>query len=90
MKEVKMNNKCVFCGNKNFSEKKVRYIYKHNSDFFIVNGVPCEECNFCGEQYYKGKDIENIEKLFFDIHQNKRLIHKKLEVPVEEYGEIFQ
>jgi len=84
-----MNNKCIFCGNKNFSEKKVQYIYRHDSEFFIVNGVPCIECDFCGEQYFNGKELENIEKLFFDIHYNKRLISKMLEVPVEDYGENF-
>jgi len=84
-----MSNKCVFCGNKNFSEKKVQYIYKHDTEFFIVNGVPCVECSFCGEQYFKGKELENIEKMFLDINQNKRSSHKKVEVPVEEYSENF-
>lgn len=84
-----MNNKCVFCGNKHFSEKKVQYIYKHDSDFIIVNDVPCQVCSFCGEQYFKGKDLEIIEELFADIHNNKRPSRKKLEVPVEEFGDIF-
>jgi YgiT-type zinc finger domain-containing protein len=84
-----MNNKCIFCSNNYLIEKKVQYIYKHNSDFIIVNGVPCEECSFCGEQYFKGGELEKIEKLFFEIHQNKRISHKKLEVPVEEYGDVF-
>jgi YgiT-type zinc finger domain-containing protein len=90
LKEAKMNNKCVFCGNSNFSEKKVQYIYKHNYDFFIiVNGVPYEVCSFCSEQYFKGEELEKIEKLFFEIHQNKRISRKQVVIPVEEYSEIF-
>lgn len=81
--------KCVFCGNNNLITKKVQYIYKYNSDIMIVNGVPCEECSFCGEQYFKGEELEKIEQLYFDIHQNKRVSHKMLEIPVEEYEDIF-
>ncbi len=84
-----MNNKCVFCGNIHFTEKKVQYIYKNNTDFIIVNDVPCQVCSFCGEQYFQGKDLEIIEDLFVDIHNNKRQSRKKLEVPIEEFGNIF-
>ncbi len=31
---------CNFCGNKNFREKHVQYIYKHNDRFLVVNNVP--------------------------------------------------
>lgn len=85
MKEIKMNNNCSFCGNKNLSEKKVQYIYKHNADFFIVNNVPCIVCDFCGEQYFSGVTLEKIEKLFFEISENKRQVKHRISVPVEEY-----
>lgn len=83
-----MNNNCSFCGNKNLTKKNVQYIYKHNSDFFIVNGVPCIACDFCGEQYFKGETLEKIESLYFEILQNKRQAHQKIEVPIEEYSNI--
>lgn len=83
-----MNKKCNTCGNKNFTAKKVQYIYKHNSDFLIVNDVPCIECDYCGEQYFEGKVLEKIEELFFDLHENRRKVKTKIEVPVENFLEV--
>ena len=74
---------CSFCGNKNVINKKVQYIYKHNGDFLIVNDVPCEECEYCGEQYFKASDLKKIEKLFLDIHSGSKKSKEKIEVPVE-------
>lgn len=44
-----MSKVCQFCGNKNFSEQKVQYTYKHDDKFLIVDDVPCEQCQYCGE-----------------------------------------
>lgn len=38
-----MRKVCSFCGNTNFKEKSVQYIYKHNGYYLFVNNVPCEE-----------------------------------------------
>lgn len=83
-----MRKKCNFCGNKNFKEKPVQYIYQHDGHFLIVNNVPSEECEFCGEQYFKADDLKKIEKdfkqIFFSGKKSKRL----LRVPFEEFAEI--
>lgn len=89
MKEVIMNDKCVFCGNIGFSEKQVQYIYKKDDKLMIVNDLPCKVCNFCGEQYIDGKDLEEIEKYFDEINQKKRDIRNTIEIPVEAYSEII-
>lgn len=86
MKEDNMNDKCVFCGNINFELKNVQYIYKHDSKFMIVNDVPCKVCAFCGEQYFEGIDLENIEKVFMDINSKKNHTFKKIEVPVLDFA----
>ena len=49
-----MNSNCHFCGNKNFKNNQVQYIYQLNNQFLIMDGVPCEQCEFCGEQYFEG------------------------------------
>lgn len=82
-----MNEKCVFCGNKNLEQKNVQYIYKHDSKFLIVNDVPSKVCAFCGEQYFEGKDLEHIEKLFLDIQNNRKQVNKKIEVPAFDFDE---
>jgi YgiT-type zinc finger domain-containing protein len=79
---------CNFCGNKNFKEKHVQYIYKHNEQFLIVNNVPCEECEFCGEQYFEAEVLKKIEKDFNDIFFSGRTAKLAVKVPVEEFVEI--
>lgn len=64
---------CHFCGNKNFRKTQVQYTYKHHDNFLIVNDVPCEQCEFCGEQCFKGSVLKQIENEFFSIHS--RCIH---------------
>ncbi len=83
-----MKKLCSFCGNKNFTNKKVQYIYKHNGHFLIINSVPCEECDYCGEQYYKASILKKIERNFQKIHTAKKKVKKSVKVPVEEFVEI--
>ena len=79
---------CNFCGNKNFRERHVQYIYKHNDQFLVVNNVPCEECEYCGEQYFKAEALKKIEEDFNAIYQSGKKAKKEVKVPVEEYIEI--
>ncbi len=83
-----MNKVCNFCGNKNFLEKQVQYIYRHNGQFLVVNNVPCEECEYCGEQYYKASVLKKIEKDFKKIYLVGKKAKMKVQVPIEEFGKI--
>ena len=67
---------CNFCGNRNFKEKNVQYIYKHDDQFLVVNNVPCEECEFCGEQYFKADVLKRIEKSFIEARGNTGYIKR--------------
>ncbi len=79
---------CNFCGNININNKNVQYIYKHNNQFLIVNNVPCEECEFCGEQYFEAEVLKKIERNFEEIHFSGRAVKRELIVPVQEFVEI--
>jgi YgiT-type zinc finger domain-containing protein len=83
-----MKKICNFCGNKNFREKYVQYIYRHNGQFLVVNNVPCEECEYCGEQYFKAEVLKKIEKDFIDIYRAKKKAKRVVKLPVEEFVEI--
>ena len=83
-----MKKICSFCGNKNFREKHVQYIYKHDEQFLVVNNVPCEECEYCGEQYFKAEALKKIEKEFNNIYFSGKKVKKEVKVPVEEFVEI--
>ena len=82
-----MNTKCNFCGNKNFRELQVQYIYKHDNKFLIVNDVPCEQCEYCGEQYFEGKVLRKIEEEFNQIHIKGKTPKQELIVPIEHFPE---
>lgn len=83
-----MNKICKFCGNKNFRSKHVQYIYRHNGQFLIVDNVPCEECEYCEEQYLRVHVLKKIERDFIDIYSNSKELKKQIEVPVEEFVEL--
>jgi len=85
---MSMNTKCHFCGNKNFKETKVQYIYKHDKQFLIVDDVPCEQCEYCGEQYFKGSVLRQIEKEFCRIHIQGKKAKYEVRVPIEQFQEI--
>jgi YgiT-type zinc finger domain-containing protein len=85
-----MSKVCSFCGNKNFRERNVQYIYQHDNRFLIVNNVPCEECEYCGEQYFKADVLKRIERDFNDIHFAGKKAKNEVEVPVEEFVEIYR
>ncbi len=83
-----MNRICNFCGNKNFRDRQVQYIYKHNDHFLIVNDVPAEECEYCGEQYFKVGVLKKIESDFMKIHSARKKSKKLIRIPVEEFAEL--
>ena len=83
-----MNKICNFCGNKNFKEKHTQYIYRHNNQLLVVNNVPSEECEYCGEQYFKAEVLRKIEKEFESIYLAGKRAKKEVTVPVEEFVEI--
>ncbi len=83
-----MNLKCNFCGNKNFKEAKVQYIYKHDNNFLIVDDVPCEQCEYCGEQYFEGNVLRQIEEEFQHIHLYGKKPGREMKIPVEHFHQL--
>jgi YgiT-type zinc finger domain-containing protein len=83
-----MTKTCNFCGNKNFREKHGQYIYKQDNRFLIVDNVPCEECEYCGEQYFEAEVLKKIEEDFKAIYLSGKRAKREITVPVEEFVEI--
>ncbi len=79
---------CHFCGNKNFKSTKAQYTYKHNDKYLMVEDVPCEQCAYCGEQYFEGSVLKQIEKEFNAIHSKNKKVKKELIIPVEQFIEV--
>ncbi len=83
-----MNTKCNFCGNKNFKNTKAQYIYRHDNQFLIVNDVPCEQCEYCGEQYFEGKVLRSIEEEFQNIYLQGKKPTEEITVPIEQFPKL--
>lgn len=83
-----MSRKCSFCGNTDFRAAEVQYVYRHNGSMLIVNGVPCEECTYCGERYYEADVLKKIEREFEAIRSGKRRPQRKLTVPIDDYSRL--
>ena len=54
----------------------------------MVNNVPCEECEYCGKQYFKAEVLKKTEKNFNDIYFSDKKPKKEVKLPVEEFAEI--
>lgn len=80
---------CNFCGNKNFKDITTQYTYKHDNKFIMVNDVPCQCCEYCGEEYFKASTLKVIEAEFYEIYSNGKKTKKKITVPVESYSELL-
>ena len=83
-----MTQICAFCGNKHLSAKKVRYMHQVDSELLFVDGVPCIECDFCGEQYFDGPVLMQIEREHEAILAHKKQA-KYRQVAVESFEEIL-
>ncbi len=83
-----MKTKCNFCGNRNFKASKVQYIYKHDGKFLIVDDVPCEQCEYCGEQYFEGNVLRKIEEEFQHIHVHGKKPRREMTVPIEQFHQL--
>ena len=81
---------CHFCGNKNFKNTKTQYTYKRRDKFIIVDDVPCEQCEYCGEQYFEAKVLKSIENEFDAIHSHGKIAKRQVQIPIESYSEIEQ
>ncbi|OHB77721.1 MAG: YgiT-type zinc finger domain-containing protein [Planctomycetes bacterium RBG_16_59_8] len=81
-----MTKTCNFCGNARSHEKSVEYLYRHEERFLLVKNVPCEECDFCGEQYFAAKVLKKIERDFHAIVSLRKKVKHTVTIPVEEFA----
>jgi len=78
--------KCNFCGHRAIKKLRTQYIYCHDGKLLVVNNVPCERCEFCGEKYFTAHVLKRIERDFQQIYSAKKKAKKEMRVPVEEYA----
>lgn len=76
---------CHICGSTNFDNRHVEYIYRRRGNYLVVRDVPCEVCLRCGERYYEGATLLEIERRFKAIYEGHVTPQLTLNIPVEAY-----
>jgi len=74
--------KCVFCGG-NTNKTTVTFSYEEDDRYFLVEHVPAEVCERCGEKTYSPDVTDELLKFAKDKFKPV----KKLEVPVFDFAE---
>ena len=77
-----MIKKCNFCGNTSFKKKNVTYICKKDDKVMFFNNVPCEECDYCHEQYFRASVLKKIENEYNKIYLQGIKPSNVISVPV--------
>ncbi len=83
---MKQNAVCQVCGQNQFENRHVEYIYRRGGNYLIVRNVPCEVCLHCSERYYPGEVLLEIEKKFKAIHERHVAPQATVQIPVEVYA----
>lgn len=78
--------RCHICGGTEFEERRVEYIYRRRGEYLVVRDVPCEVCLRCGERYYQGPVLLQIEHRFKEIYEQQAEPQSAIQVPVEVYA----
>ena len=74
--------KCILC-NGNLNQKNVKLDLWVDEELVIVEDIPADVCDQCGEKYVSAEVSKEIDKLL----KNRVNAHKKIEVTVLKWGE---
>jgi len=77
---------CHICGEMDFEKRRVEYIYRRRGNYLVVRDVPCEVCLHCGERYYEGTVLLQIERRFQEIYEQHARPQSAMQVPVKVYA----
>ena len=55
--------KCVMCKSGTLAESATNHVVSLKDTIIIVKGVPCSECDQCGEKYYDDAVADQLEKI---------------------------
>ncbi len=82
-----MNEKnCMFCGSKEYEEKKTDYLYSYKGNYLLVPNTPVEVCCSCGMMYYDATVLKKIEKHFLAIQKKEEQPDSYIELPQLAYA----
>jgi YgiT-type zinc finger domain-containing protein len=69
--------RCYFCKGP-VQDARVRIIRERNGKLFIIDNVPAQVCQQCGEEFYRGWVLEEIDRLM----DSGESVEREITVPV--------
>jgi YgiT-type zinc finger domain-containing protein len=78
--------RCYTCGNEQFEERRIRYIYSRGGKYLLVPDMPADICLSCGMVYYHGDALLRVEQRFKAIHQRNERPYRYTTMPVMDYS----
>lgn len=73
--------RCPSCGNQEYEQRRVEYLYRHSGAYLLVPNTPAEVCTRCGTLYYAASVLKEIERRFFAIQEYREQPDRYLEIP---------
>lgn len=64
---------CDFCQG-NTKTRRVKKHHRRNGRLYIVQNVPAEVCQECGERYFHAKTLDAIDRLLDSEHAVKETL----------------
>jgi HTH-type transcriptional regulator / antitoxin MqsA len=74
--------KCVFCGGE-LQKESVRFSYEDDEKYMLVEHVPADVCQQCGERLYAPEVTDTL----LEFAQHKATPTKVIEVPIYDFDD---
>jgi YgiT-type zinc finger domain-containing protein len=65
---------CEVCGRTSFRNEQVSKAFSIENKLVLVEGIPAEICNHCGEANFDAQVAEQVRHLVRDPHQPARVV----------------
>ncbi|MDX2040894.1 MAG: type II toxin-antitoxin system MqsA family antitoxin [Acidobacteriota bacterium] len=72
---------CSFCGQQSAREVLMPQAYGKDTALFVIENVPTVICDNCGESYFTGSTLEELERIL----SNQNEVAKARPVPVAQF-----
>lgn len=78
------NEKCTSCGESQFEERMVEFLYSRRGKHLFVPTMPALVCQHCGLRYYPAEALKQVEKRFKAIYEHHEKPDRYENIPVME------
>lgn len=73
---------CMFCKCDTVTPSLTTHVVNYNGAIIVIKNVPCEECEQCGEKFYRDDVAEKLEKM---VNAAKQMMQ---EIAVLDYSKV--